>query len=452
MFLPPKLLPITITSIDVNELWTEDDGTGDPWLGYPYRWAAQIAVTPQQHSSHLTSTPYYYDGMDIGVGDWFSDIATGFAVQIVDFVEQTASTVTVICEDVDRFNTRSNPTGSGMGIGYTGQGFLFQIGEDGLPILAGMTTLNTALQGNLAWQMDQISRFRYRNLLHSYYRVRQPSHSFVVGDIVRLQSTGLYVKVVPGSSNVETAVGAVTSVSVPGPSWFSYRPIGRVITNIAPELPGNPGSLVYLAENEAFTALRPTQWAKPVYIRLETGKTGIFLDRGVEAAGDNGYASQVQIISNPLSLSSINANPGDQVFVANGPNGEWTQYIRGVSGEWKVLMTQDASHTDAQTVEKDITFNSETTDLIYTVSDGSRVAYVSVEVIETFNPASSLTIGTPLYPDLLMTNDLLDLGNYGTYTANPATAFNYGTDVDITFTFDPAGSTTGRAKIIITYV
>lgn len=452
MFAPSKLLPITITGIVATDVWSEDDGTGDPWIGYPYRWEVTFEIAPQQHSAHLTRLAFYYDGMDVSVGDWVSDVASGLAVRIEGIVSQNASTVVAVCEDIDRYNTFTDPSGQGNGIGFMGQGFLFQTSDDGLPILSPMSAFSSALQANLAWQLDQISRFRHRNLIQSYYRVQQNGHTLVIGDVIRLGSNGLYVKVIPGSSTVQTVVGAVTSVGVPGPSWFSYRPVGRVVTDITPSLPGNPGNLIYLDQSGGFTNVRPSVWAKPIYIRLENGSTGIIIDRSIESYGSNGYNSQVHVVADLVARDALTGvNPGDQALVEDGGNGEWRQFVRGGDNLWHLLVTQDASDTDAETIEIEITVASDLTDVIHRISEGSRVTFVTVNVIEPFAPDASLTVGDPDDTESLMTNDYVDLGSVGTYSATPARTYTGNGDVDIVYVFDPASSTTGRAKVAITY-
>jgi len=450
MFMPSRLLVVTTTNIEQTDFWQEALGDGDPWVGYPFRWRVTCDVTPQQHSSPFTRQPYYYDGMDIRVGDWIADVATGRAVQVITIESQSPTSATVIVEDVDRYNTYSDPTGQGVGIGPLGTAFLFTLGDDGLPILSPMTVSATALQANLAWQLDQISRFRHRNMLRSYYRVNQPGHEFVVGDAIRLNNDGLYSKVDPTSGSVLGTVGTVNSVGVPGAAWFTYRPVGQVVTNIAPSLPGAPGDLIYLAADGSYTTARPTRWARPIYIRLETPDTGILIDRGVDTAGSLGYTTNVYVVPNDeLSDLEGKVNPGDQVHVEDAGNGEWKHLIRHSDDTWHLLVTEDASDTDAETLSIEVDTASDEANPIGTVSAGGRVTSVVVRVLEPFDGNATLSVGTSTNPGELMGNEQVDLTVVGTYTTNPVCQFT--TETDVLAFVDAAGSSGGRAKVTITY-
>lgn len=156
---PPKLLPIEITEITPNALWTVDDGSGDPYINSPFRWTVVMAVTAQRHSYHLSQTPGYFNGLDIAVGDWIATTAYGIANRIVSISAQTPTEVTCIVEDVDRYNTFADPQGMGVGIGPLGNGFLFEMGEDGEPVLAPIKP------GVLPpeFQVDLLSRFRHQS-------------------------------------------------------------------------------------------------------------------------------------------------------------------------------------------------------------------------------------------------------------------------------------------------
>lgn len=449
MIVPAKLLSIEIKAIEPQAIWNEIN-PDDPWNGYPYQWRVTFEVVPQMHSSPVTPTPYFYNGMDVRVGDWVADLITGSAVNIVSIVSQTLSTVVAICEDLDRYNTYTDPSGSGNGIGTLGLGFVFELADDGLPILSPMTALNTTLNTNLAWQLDLISRFRHRNMVGSYYRVQQNGHTFSVGDIIRLRTDGTYARVVP-SETVDTAVGSVSSIGVPGVNWFTYRPVGRIVKNVTPPLPGPPGTLVYLDAIGDFTSNKPSAWAKPVYIRLDAPTTGIFLDRNVEGVGSLGYPSQTFVVPNIAARDALTSvNPGDQVMVEDDGNGEWIHFLRGVTNNWRLMVTEDASDTDAETFEVDIVFGTDRSQEIVSISSGSRVLAVTVEVIEPFSYTASLDVGTSGDPDLFMSNNLLDLTSIGTYTVNPATG-QVASETAIRYTFLTGESTSGQCKISVSY-
>lgn len=452
MFLPPRLLQITIVEITDYADWTgsEAPGSYDPWVGAPYQWEVTLNVSPQNHSSTLTPTPYYYDGNDIRVGDWFSDLLSGFAVQIVAINSASSGTVVVIAEDVERYNTFTDPTQQGLGIGSYGAGFLFQLGDDGLPILTPMTSVASALTSNVAWQLDQISRFRYRNMIASYFQVLQSGHGFLVGDVIYMNTQGTYSKVPAASVSIASAVGTVSSTGVPGTDYFAYRPTGRVVNNLSPALPGGPGSLIYLGAS-GLTATRPTTFAKPLYIQLATPTSGIMLDRGSDSVGTAGYVTQTYVVPNLLTATTMSGlNPGDQVLVEDSGDGEWQHFIMHRTSGLRLMVTQQASNVDAETDSIPLTASSPSSTLVGTLSTGRAVTFVSVVVTQAFPATAVLTVGSGSSPASLMSGDQVDLTAPGTYATNPALQFATGSDVGIYAFLSTTGSS-GAATVQITY-
>lgn len=446
MIIPPRLLPVNVSSISNYATWSVMDSS-DPWVGYPYEWTIVLSVTPQQHSYPLSQTPYYYNGLDISVGDWYSDLASGKAVKIISITSQTTSAATVVVQDVERYNTFTDPSGSGAGIGSTGAGYIFQLGDDALPILTPMSTLATTLNSNLAWQLDQVSRFRYRNMLESYYNVYQAGNSFTVGQVLYLQSSGTYSVVAAGSVNIKNAVGVVSSVGVTGPNYFTIRPIGKVINNVSPTLPGNPGDLIYLS-NTGFTNVAPTIWARPVYLNLGSN-TGILLQTGVDVVGARGYANQINVVSNLAALTSLTPEPGDQAYVIDADsNDEWSHQIYNGSA-WSQLVDEAASTVDAETLQGTITYASSIT-IIGEVSANKCVTLISVDVTQAFNAGTTLEIGTVTTPNSLMDTPYVDLTVLGTYSIRPNTILSTSVYSGVAVTLT-GSSTQGIATINVTY-
>ena len=448
--LPPRLLISSIPEATPTQYWNVDDGSGEYWIGYPYEWEATINVFSQQHGSHLTTTPLQYNGLDVRVGDWFADFITGTAVRITEIVSQNETQVVVILRDVDRFNIFTDPTAQGTAIG-TGDGAIFQLGDDGLPVLTPMSAFSAALQQNLAWQLDLISRFRYRNYIRSAYPVHQGGHDFAIGDLVRLEPDGDYVRAT-ASDKAGSIVGSVSAVGIPGPEWFNYRPVGRVVENIQPELPGNPGDLLYVGPTGALTLVKPGAWAKPVYIRLETGHKGIFLDRNVETTNKNGYSSQVYVVENVAERDALtDLNPGDQALVKDMGNGEWAHFLYSMSETWTLLVTEDASNVDSASKQIQISYLSDPSQLIATISNGRNIDEIMVEVITPFDGTASLSVGMTSNNSRFMTADQNDLADAGDYVVASAYQNTTGNDVNVRYYLSTSGSTQGLARITVTY-
>lgn len=449
--LPSRLLSLDIKSVNPKTDWTVDDGTGDPWIGFPYQWTVTFTVTAQSHSSHLTKTYQQYNGLDITPGDWIADIATGSAVRVVSISSASPDTVTAVVEDVDRFNTFNDPTQQGTGIFANGQAFCFVIGDDGLPILSPMTTLYIALGANYAWQQDQISRFRYRNYMRSHYSVQQHAHGFNIGDIVRLTPTG-YVKAT-AASFVSNVVGIVSDIGIPGPDWFAFRPVGRVVQNLSPALPGNAGDLIYIAADGTYTTTRPNAFARPVFIQLEVNTKGIAIDRSVDAVNVNGYSSQTYIVGSPALRDAMapSLNTGDQVKIRDMGNGEWSHFIFEANQTFTSLITQDASATDSYSKQIVVTAISANSGLLATISAGRRVDSVIVSVTTAFDGTPSMSVGTNTNLGQFMAQTENDLTVVGDYHIDPTAILPGPGDTQVNYYFYNTGVTKGSMTITITY-
>jgi hypothetical protein len=449
--LPSRLLIAVPSNVTPTDYWTVDDGTGDPWLGFPYRWSVDFTVDIQIHSSHLTPTPFQYDATDIQEGDWFADFAAGNAVRVIEITgTPTSGAITCVVEDVDRFNIFNDPMQQGTGING-GQGAFFVLGNDGLPILSPMSQSASVLGQNLAWQMDQQSRFRYRNYLSSHYPVHQPAHGFQVGDLIRLTPTG-YVKA-QAATLVANIVGSVSATGIPGADWFNFRPVGRIVQNLSPALPGNAGDLVYIDSNGAYTVTKPTAWARPVYIRLDAPTTGIVLDRGVDGTNASGYSSQTYVVATPGARDALapNLNVGDQVLIKDMGNGEWSHFIFEQSQTFTLLVTQDASDTDSHSKQIVATYLSDPTSPIATISAGRRVDEVVVQVTEAFDGTATLMVGTDADHAQFMSGDQNDLSLVGDYKTEPSSVLDGPNDTTVKYWLSTSGCTKGSVTISITY-
>lgn len=284
--LPTKLLSARITSIQDQAFWMEDDGSGDPWIGYPYRWTVNMVVDITSHSSHMTANPFYYTAEDVKVGDWIASAPGGGAVQITEISEVNGSLVTCIVEDVERFNTFNDQSQSGIGSIPEGQAYIFEVNEDGIPVLTGVPSAVLPA----SFQTDLVSRFAYRNTETNFIRVNQVEHAMEVGDVIRpdFNIVGQYVKAI-ADGKVNYAIGVVNSIGTPGLDWFTFKPFGTVAEKVAPDLIGNYGDLFYIdpVQPGKLTNVRPATNARPIYLRLDRPNRAIMLQMsGDDIAGE----------------------------------------------------------------------------------------------------------------------------------------------------------------------
>ncbi len=273
---PPKVLKTYVSQFDIDTSFVEG-GNDDVYNGYPNRWAVTMHVESQEHGDPVTPTPYYYDGNDVKVGDWFSASVGGLAVKIVSISSQSSDTVVAIVEDVERYNLLVEASSvSSFGSGSSGGGVIFELGDDGLPVLSPLP--DSYLLTTFA--TDMMSRFRYRNLMRSFVRVNQPDHSFAMGDIIRpdFANPGRFVKAL-ADVNVASVIGVVSDVNTPSDNWFNFKPFGEIRENVKPDLIGNYGDFFYVDPVNAglLTKVRPFNNARPVYMRLENSNRALLL-------------------------------------------------------------------------------------------------------------------------------------------------------------------------------
>ena len=295
---PAKLLQIVLTNLTDYAWYTYDDGTGDPWIGYPYQWSADITVNIQSHSSHITPTPFYFTGNDIQVGDYITTMGQGRILKVVEITSQSEQNASLILEDVDRVNSFSDSDQNGSGALATTDGYLFEV-HDGYPILF---PVPDGLVGSLpSYFAEQImSRFFYRKQSYEVY-VDQAAHGFVVGDVIYLTSgasgmtgySGMYHLAKADESGTANVIGIVTEIGVPGPDKFRYRPVGPLVQMPMPS--GIPGSNVYLSDSVAGGMVIPapsgTSITERLFIKIDDVQ-GIWvgLRGGVGISGFSGYS------------------------------------------------------------------------------------------------------------------------------------------------------------------
>ena len=175
----------------------------------------------------------------------------------------------------------------------------------------------------------------------------------------------------------------------------------------------------------------------------------VTVEQGIVAGGGS-----TTVVADISARNALSPSVGDLAYVINSGNGEYAFYVYS-GGAWKLLADEDSAATDANTISATVTqAGGSGTTAIGTVSDGSRINLISVEVTQAFDDASNVTlsIGDSSDNDRLVTNNEIDLGSVGTYTIQPAYQYTTGSDATINAYFNTASATTGSAKILVSYM
>tara|TARA_A100001011_G_scaffold398573_1_gene503523 strand:- start:731 stop:2707 length:1977 start_codon:yes stop_codon:yes gene_type:complete len=173
----------------------------------------------------------------------------------------------------------------------------------------------------------------------------------------------------------------------------------------------------------------------------------VAVEQGIVSGG-----GATTVVADITARNALSPSVGDMVYVIDNGNGEYAFYVYS-GGAWKLLADEDSANTDANTISATVTqAGGSGTTAIGTVSDGSRINLISVEVTQAFDDTPTLTIGDASDNDRLVTNDEIDLGSVGTYTIQPAYQYTTGSDATINAYFNVSSATTGSAKILVSYM
>ena len=272
---PAKVLSCTTNSISNNAQWPHNDGLGDKWWSSGtnpkyYRWNVTVTVTAQSHGSHLTRKDFEYNGLDVQVGDWIAEATTGICCRIVSISAKTTTSVTMVVEDWLRYNTFRST--SGNGIFATGQAVIFQLNENGHPMIDPVPASITSS----TFYQNINSRFQYLNP-QMHYVLDQTAHGFSVGDVISITASG-FAKTTSASAN--KTIGTVTNPG-PGPNQFMMRPNTRII-DFNPAIPGSVGDFIYTDNSVAGGLTTTSTSGKVQFLKIadavESSVTGTQVD------------------------------------------------------------------------------------------------------------------------------------------------------------------------------
>jgi len=336
LILPPKNIVAAFNSGTVTVNSTYSNGSS-VWDGAPFRFEAVLTITPQLNSSQdTTPTPYQWDGNDISIGMWIGQ-NNGSAYRIVSISAQSSTSITAVVEDVDLYNLLIDNTQTGNNFPLEDQpSLVFDVSEDGIPVVAPTATISGLIGTNANWLNDLHDRFRYRNYLTTFFALDPNSTayaSFTVGNFVKLQSDGSFA-VITGNSqaDINSIIGLVTSVNTPTQGNLRIRPAGRVVNNVELTGIGNVGDVIYLSSGGGLTATQPAAPYFAVYIKM-SDTTAVLLPK--VATGGSG------------SGSGTSGTSGSSGVSGNGTAGtSGTDGTSGISGTSGVTGASGTSGTD----------------------------------------------------------------------------------------------------------
>jgi len=310
---PAKVLSLSVSAINGETQWPHNDGAGDKWYSSGtnpkyYQWEVTATVTAQDHGSHLTRKDFQYNGLDIQVGDWIAGATTGTCCRIISISAKTSTSVTMIVEDWLRYNTFRSSIGNG--IFSTGPAVVFQLNENGHPMLDPVPTSITSAD----FYLNINSRFQYLNP-QMHYVLDQTAHGFEVGDVISITSSG-FAKTT--TSTADKVIGTVTNAG-PGPNQFMLRPNTRII-DFVPAIPGTVGDFIYI-DNSVAGGLTTTNTSGRVqFLKIANSITTSITGTVVDATTTANNVLEINETAVTLATANTNVSIADAVANINTAN------------------------------------------------------------------------------------------------------------------------------------
>lgn len=245
--IPAKVLGGVISSSSVYQYWLYPNQSDDQWwsLGSNprgYQYEITITITPHTHGSNLTRVPYVFNGMDIKVGDWMGYAADGASLKIISILSKTNTSVTVIAEDYQRYNTFKSSSGNPVGSGTTV--VVFECQESGLPQIDPLPT------GPGVKFINNIQSRFVRQNTRDNYQLPVQGHSFAKGDVVSAYNGTIVLA--DDNQKAQNMVGTV-SIPGPGPDYISVAPKTKFVDYDLTIPTGNVGDTIYVSTSGGLT-------------------------------------------------------------------------------------------------------------------------------------------------------------------------------------------------------
>lgn len=340
---------------------------GNPQPQYvlkPYRWSLTFDVFQQYTSSVSTRKPGVYDGQDIVVGQWIANTSSGSAWQIINITAKTSTSITLVVQDIYRYNTYKDSNQLGDGSPSLGYYVAFNVSDSGVPEIDPVP--ESGVSSNFFTNL--LSRFEYINLQYDF-PLYESNNNFNINDVIGTDSTSH--KFVLASNNATIPVGRVTSISDTVPGWFTINPVQK-ITDFLDSLPGDIGDIVYTdVDNPGKLTLQPG--GSQIYLKIRNNTQSITYS-SAESSTTPGNVVQLNgvsiIIDGVGDLDSLVA-AADLVSIETGvevvktltPVVVSTTSVSPMYGE--PILSISAPYATATINGITITFNIETTDAGY---------------------------------------------------------------------------------------
>jgi hypothetical protein len=194
--------------------------------------------------------------------------------------------------------------------------------------------------------------------------------------------------------------------------------------------------------------------------------SGLFIGSGLRQASNT-------VCVDITARDTLTPLVGDQAYVINSDDGnknyvdQWSMWL-WTGSQWTLLNRQSSANVDSKTASYSVTSSTASTFNITQLTTGRRVVSVAVNVTTAFDGTPLLQLGYKIGSggssvaslNGLMTVDVNNLNELGTYVTDTAVKFGIGGstgvnidgDVTLTGSFSSGLSTVGEAIIIITYV
>lgn len=179
-------------------------------------------------------------------------------------------------------------------------------------------------------------------------------------------------------------------------------------------------------------------------------------------------SSNTSVVADLTARDALLPLVGDEAYVINSNDGngnyvnQWSTWLYNGS-TWTLVARQSSSTVAAKTMAFSMTNATDPSFNIGSIVTGTRVTVITVEVLTAFSSTALLelgyTVNNPTNPVTvsagLMTSALIDLSKTGVYATTSNILFGTDTvagDVVLKGSYVSGGSTTGSARILISYV